>query len=124
MCRLITRKATFPEASTLHHSGVEDLKKFKACHMLRQNGILNSFIKRILIIYVGAVLYWLKKRRYLKMAVKIGEVTCEMTADVKKTEDMKVSLKVGYSDKIKETTFKPLEDLKKGDKVKITVEKI
>ena len=58
------------------------------------------------------------------MAVKIGEVTSEMTADVKKTEDMKVSLKVSYSDKTKETTFKPLEDLKKGDKVKITVEKI
>jgi len=58
------------------------------------------------------------------MAVKIGEVTDEMTADVKKTEDMKVSLKVSYSDKTKETTFRPLEDLKKGDKVKITVEKI
>ena len=40
------------------------------------------------------------------MAVKIGEVTCEMTTDVKKTEDMKVSLKVGYSDRTKETTFK------------------
>jgi cell envelope opacity-associated protein A len=58
------------------------------------------------------------------MAVKIGEVTSEMTADVKKTEDVNVLLKVSYSDKMKETKFKPLEDLKKGDKVKITVEKI
>ena len=58
------------------------------------------------------------------MAVKIGEVTSEITGDVKKTEDMKVFLKAGYSDKLKEVTFKPLEDLKKGDKVKITVEKI
>jgi ribosomal protein L21E len=58
------------------------------------------------------------------MAVKIGEGTSEMTGDVKKTEDMKFSLKVNYSDKMKEITFKPLEDLKKGDKVKITVEKI
>ena len=58
------------------------------------------------------------------MAVKIGEVTSEMTTDVTKTQDMKVSLKVGYSDRTKETTFKTLEDLKKGDKVKITVEKI
>jgi hypothetical protein len=57
------------------------------------------------------------------MAVKIGEVTSEMTNDVMKTETMKVSLKVGYSDKSKEITFKPSEDLKKGDKVKITVEK-
>ena len=58
------------------------------------------------------------------MAVKIGEGTSQMTADVKKTEDMKVSLKVSFSEKMKEITFKPLEDLKKGDKVKITVEKI
>ena len=55
---------------------------------------------------------------------KIGEVTSEMTDDVKKTEDMKASLRVSYSDKKKEITFKPSEDLKKGDKVKITVEKI
>ena len=58
------------------------------------------------------------------MAVKIGEGTSEMTSDVKKTEDMKVSLKVSWQDKSKEITFKPSEDLKKGDKVKITVEKI
>jgi len=58
------------------------------------------------------------------MAVKIGEVTSEMITDVKKTDVMKVSLKVSYSDKTKEATFKPSEDLKRGDKVKITVEKI
>ena len=58
------------------------------------------------------------------MAVKIGEGTSEMTDDVKKTQDVKVSLKVNYSEKMKEIAFKPFEDLKKGDKVKITVEKI
>ncbi|MEK7850652.1 MAG: hypothetical protein AAB275_02110 [Deltaproteobacteria bacterium] len=58
------------------------------------------------------------------MAVKIGEGTSEITTDVKKTEDVKVSLKVSYSDRIREIAFKPFEDLKKGDKVKITVEKI
>jgi hypothetical protein len=58
------------------------------------------------------------------MAEKIGEGTSAMTADVKKTEDMKVSLKINYSDKMKEITFKPSVDLKNGDKVKITVEKI
>ena len=58
------------------------------------------------------------------MAVKIGEGVSEMTADVKKTEDVKVFLKAGFSDKMKEIAFKPSEDLKKGDKVKITVEKI
>ena len=36
------------------------------------------------------------------MAEKIGEGTSTMTADVKKTEDMKVSLKVNFSDKMKD----------------------
>ena len=58
------------------------------------------------------------------MAVKIGEVESEMTGDVKKTENLNVSLKVSFSDKAKQITFKPSEDLKKGDKVKITVEKV
>jgi len=58
------------------------------------------------------------------MVVKIGGVQLEMTGDVKKTDALKVRLQVGYSDKTKEITFKPSEDLKKGDKVKITVEKV
>jgi uncharacterized Zn finger protein len=58
------------------------------------------------------------------MAVKVGEVQSEMTADVKKTEDLRVRLSASWSDRIKEITFKPSEDLKKGDKVKITVEKL
>ena len=58
------------------------------------------------------------------MAIKIGEVQSEMTADVKKTEDLKFLLRVTYQDKVKEITFKPSEDLKKGDKVKITIEKV
>ena len=53
------------------------------------------------------------------MAVKIGEVQSEITADIKKTEDLKVRLQ-----KAKDITFKPSEDLKKGDKVKITIEKV
>ncbi len=58
------------------------------------------------------------------MVVKLGEVQSEITADVKKTEELKVLLKVAYSDKMKEIAFKPSEDLKKGDKVKITIEKV
>ncbi|MGQ9546047.1 MAG: hypothetical protein ACUVTR_02640 [Dehalococcoidia bacterium] len=58
------------------------------------------------------------------MAVKIGQIESEMTADVKKTEDLKVLLRVSWSDKLKEVTFKPSEDLKKGDKIKVTVEKV
>lgn len=58
------------------------------------------------------------------MAVKIGEVQSEMTGDVLKTEDLKVHLRAGWTDKVKEVAFKPAEDLKKGDKVKITVERV
>ena len=58
------------------------------------------------------------------MVVKLGEVQSEMTADVKKTEELKVLLKIDWKDKMKEIKFKPSEDLKKGDKVKITVEKV
>lgn len=57
-------------------------------------------------------------------AVKLGEVQSEMTADVKKTDNLKVLLRVDWSDKMKEITFKPSEDLKRGDKVKISIEKM
>ena len=58
------------------------------------------------------------------MAVKIGEVQSEMTTDVKKTDELKVLLKLDWNDKMKEIKFKPSEDLKKGDKVKITIERV
>jgi len=58
------------------------------------------------------------------MPVKLGEVNSAMSADVKKTDEVTVSLKVSYSDKLETIKFKPSEDLKKGDKVKITIEKV
>jgi hypothetical protein len=58
------------------------------------------------------------------MPTKLGEVQAKMSADVKKTEDMTVSLKVSWSDKLETVKFKPSEDLKKGDNVKITIEKV
>ncbi len=58
------------------------------------------------------------------MPTKIGEVQSKMSADVKKTDELSVSLKVSYSDKLEIVKFKPSEDLKKGDKVKITIEKV
>jgi hypothetical protein len=66
----------------------------------------------------------MKGGKSTKMATKLGEVQSEMTAEVKKVEELKVLLRVGWTDKMKEITFKPSEDLKKGDKVKITVEKV
>jgi ribosomal 50S subunit-recycling heat shock protein len=58
------------------------------------------------------------------MSVKIGEIQSKVSADVKKTDDVEVNLKVSYSSKLETVKFKPSEDLKKGDTVKITIEKI
>jgi len=59
------------------------------------------------------------------MPTKLGEVQCEMTADVEKTEDLKVLLRIGWgAETTGKISFNPSESLKKGDKVKVTVEKI
>lgn len=59
------------------------------------------------------------------MPMKVAEIETEITADVNKTEDLKTLLRINWG---AETTgkadFKPAVDLKKGDKVKIIVEKI
>jgi len=59
------------------------------------------------------------------MTTKIGEIQTEITGDVKKTDDLKAVFRLYWG---AETTGKaeiqPSEDLKKGDKVKITIEKI
>jgi ribosomal 50S subunit-recycling heat shock protein len=57
------------------------------------------------------------------MAVKLGEVRAKMSADVKKTDELNVHLRVSYSDKLETVKFKPSEDLKKGDQIKITIER-
>jgi len=58
------------------------------------------------------------------MSTKLGEVQSKMSADVEKTDELSVSLKVSDSDKLEAVKFKPAEDLKKGDEVKITIEKV
>ena len=58
------------------------------------------------------------------MAVKIGEVQAKLSADVKKTDELGVHLRVSYSDKLEVAKFKAAQDLKKGDTLKITVEKL
>jgi len=61
----------------------------------------------------------------MAVSVKLGEVQSEITADVKKTEDLKVLLRIGWgAETTGKISFKPSEDLKRGDKVKITVEKL
>jgi hypothetical protein len=58
------------------------------------------------------------------MSVKIGEVQTKVSSDVKKTDDVNVDLRLGFSSKLEPIKFKPSEDLKKGDTVKITIEKV
>ncbi len=58
------------------------------------------------------------------MEVKLGEAEAKMSAGVSKTTEVRVRFKVGWSNKLETVKFKPSEDLKKGDKVKITIEKL
>jgi cell shape-determining protein MreC len=58
------------------------------------------------------------------MSVKIGEVQTKVSGDIKKTDEVSADLKVSYSGKIDIVKFKPSEDLKKGDTLKITIEKV
>jgi len=58
------------------------------------------------------------------MAVKLGEVQATMTSNISKDQDARVLLRVNWTDKSKEVSFKPAEDLKVNDKIKITVEKL
>lgn len=58
------------------------------------------------------------------MTVKLGEVQAEMTSDIKKTEDVRVLLRVNWAEKSKEVAFKPSVDLNRGDKIKVIVEKV
>ena len=59
------------------------------------------------------------------MATRIGEVEVEITDDIKTTDDLKTLLRINWG---AETTgkaeFKPSQDLKSGDKVKVTIEKL
>jgi hypothetical protein len=47
-----------------------------------------------------------------------------MSADVKKAGELNVGLKLSYSDKLETAKIKPSEDLKKGETVKIALEKV
>lgn len=59
------------------------------------------------------------------MAGKIGEIKTTLATDVKKTDELSVHLRLLYDDKLEERpSFKPTEDLKKGDTIKITIEKV
>ncbi len=56
--------------------------------------------------------------------VKIGQAEATMTTDISMDEDLRVLLRVVWTAKSPEVAFKPEENLKRGDKVRVTVEKI
>jgi hypothetical protein len=58
------------------------------------------------------------------MPTKLGEVQSKMMRDVKKTDELSVHLRISFEDKLGTVKFKPSEDLKQGDTVKITIEKV
>jgi hypothetical protein len=58
------------------------------------------------------------------MATKLGEVQATMTSSIKKDQDVRALLRVNWTDKSKEISFKPAVDLEMNDKIRITVEKI
>lgn len=60
------------------------------------------------------------------MKIKIGEAQVRMLADISKEGEPRVLLRANWNNtnKTNEVTFKPAEDLKIGDEIKVTVVKI
>jgi hypothetical protein len=56
--------------------------------------------------------------------VKIGQADANMATDISMQENIKVLLRVNWAPKTQEVVFKPAEDLKRNDKIRVTVEKI
>lgn len=61
----------------------------------------------------------------MESIVKLGEVQFAMTGDVKTTDDLKVLLRWGWgAETTNKMAFKPSEELKIGDGLKVTIEKV
>ncbi len=58
------------------------------------------------------------------MTIKLGEIQAKMSANASKTDDLNVHLRLRRLDILELVRFKPGEDLKKGDMIKITIEKV
>ena len=57
--------------------------------------------------------------------IKIGEVQTKIIDEVKKTDELKVLLRIGWGAETTSTLkFNPPEDLKIGDKIKVIIEKL
>lgn len=60
------------------------------------------------------------KRRTM---TKVAEVEAGVVAEVKKSENVFLHLRVNYGNRLELVRFRPSEDLKRGDTLKITIEK-
>jgi hypothetical protein len=61
----------------------------------------------------------------MESIVKLAEVELKMTGEVKTTEDLKILLRWGWgAETTNKMAFKPSEELKVGDGIKVTVEKV
>jgi hypothetical protein len=58
------------------------------------------------------------------MSAKLGEFQTTMTSSIKKDQEVRSLLRVHWTDKSKEVSFKPEVDLEINDKIKITLEQI
>jgi len=58
------------------------------------------------------------------MSVKIGEAQTKVFANAGKADELSVHLRLRRLDILETARFKPSEDLKKGDTIKITIEKV
>ena len=59
------------------------------------------------------------KKREGERTVKLGEVRGRATGNIKTTDDMRVRI-----DKVEAMSFKPSMDIKNGDSIRITIEKV
>ena len=61
----------------------------------------------------------------MKTTVKLGEIQTKIIDDVKKTDELKVLLRIGWgAETTSNLSFKPTEELKIGDEIKVTIEKV
>ena len=59
------------------------------------------------------------KKRENERAVKLGEVKGRATGNIKITDDVRVRI-----DKVENLSFKPSMEIKNGDSIRITIEKV
>ena len=58
-----------------------------------------------------------------RIMTRVAEVEAGVLAEVKKSDNVFLHLRVNYGNRLEPVRFRPSENLKKGDTLKITIEK-